>query len=207
MLRRAALIALVTACSSPPRPPPRKEPPITPTKTVTCTDAGAALEKGTVAIRAPGTTILAVMRARCSDDAWPGDAVRCFAQMSPRDAVDHALGVCAGLLPREARDRMFDVISGGTTDGRVAIAISRARLAALSLPVPACERFVATVANVLECEHIPLEVRVQLGNEASDFWSLPTTNLPATAQREMAAVCTDSLGKLQRQAQDAGCMP
>ena len=47
----------------------------------------------------------------------------------------------------------------------------------------------------------------QLGNETADFWSLPTTNLPADAQARMAAVCGESLAFLRKQVADAGCMP
>jgi hypothetical protein len=206
MFQRAVLVVLA-ACGSQPKPVPPEPPQVSSAKPPSCPDAAAALEKGTIAIRPPGSSILRSMAARCGDDGWAQQAISCFTSMSSKDAVDHDLGQCAGLLPLEARNRMFAAIGSDTSDGRIAISISRARLAAMSLPVPACERFVSTVANVLTCEHIALEVRVQLGNEASDFWSLPTENLPASAAREMAAICTDSLGKLQRQAQDAGCMP
>jgi hypothetical protein len=54
---------------------------------------------------------------------------------------------------------------------------------------------------------MPLDRRVQLGAETADFWSLPTQNLPADAQKRMAAVCGQSLAALQQQAAGAGCMP
>jgi hypothetical protein len=206
-MRFLVLGVVVFACGPPRSPPaavPRDEPVVA---SRTCADAGAALERGTVGIRAPESSILAAMRTRCVDDGWSPEAIACFTAMPLLDAADRELGRCASMLPAPARGRMFDTIGSGTGDDRIALAITRARLGALTLPVPACERFVVTVVGVLSCEGIPVATRLQLGHETSDFWSLPTANLPQDAAREMADICTASIEKLQRQAQEAGCMP
>ncbi|MCW5801452.1 MAG: hypothetical protein KIT31_03505 [Deltaproteobacteria bacterium] len=208
----AAAAALAAACGPAHAPPPAPATPTptpTPTPTAhahTCADAGAGLERGTVGVRAPGSTVLAAMRTRCLEDAWPAEAVACFAAMQ-LDAADRDLSRCATQLPQPARDRMFDTVGSGSNDNRIALALVRARLGALTLPVAACDRFVATVSELLACEHIPLDVRLSLGHQTSDFWSLPTANLAPAAEQHMSDVCSDSLGKLQQRAQDAGCMP
>jgi hypothetical protein len=54
---------------------------------------------------------------------------------------------------------------------------------------------------------MPIETRVQLGDETADFWDLPTKGLAPEAQARMSAVCGQSLASLQQQALAAGCMP
>jgi hypothetical protein len=60
---------------------------------------------------------------------------------------------------------------------------------------------------VLVCDAMAIEVRAQLGVETADFWSLPTSGLPAEAQLRMADVCERSAAALAQQAAGAGCAP
>jgi hypothetical protein len=137
------------------------------------------------------------MHERCLADGWPELAIRCFAQMQ----VDQ-LGACARLLPDESRAGLFAVLRGQ----RDTIAVARARLELMQVGVAECDRFVAAVASLLDCESVPLEDRVRLGNETAELWDLPTRGLPASAQQRMADACGASLAKLQVDAQGAGCV-
>ncbi len=166
----------------------------------TCSEAAVGLEQATRSVRAPESSVLVAMRARCGDDAWPVAAIECFAKMREGE-----LGRCARALPDEARGHMFNELAGGATE-RAAIAIARARLELLQVGVGECDRFVAAVAVVLTCEQMPIDARIELGNETASFWDLPTHGLPEDAQARMAAACGDSLAQLRQQAQDAGCM-
>jgi hypothetical protein len=193
---------MVVACggSKPaPAPPVPHEPTVT---NKTCGDAAAGLERATRTMRDPQTSILAPMRARCSEDAWPAAAVACFAGMTE----DRELGKCAGKLAPPARDKLFAVI-GGDYDEKAAIAVAIARLSSLKVGIPECDQFVAAVAHVLACERMPLAQRVDLGNETADFWSLPTDRLAAAAKTRMAAACQKSLASLDFRANEAGCKP
>ena len=192
------LLILAVACSSKPKPAPPV--PIT-TEQRGCAEAAAGIEQGTRSIRDPGTSIVSPMRGLCLDDAWPTAAIDCFAKMTEDD-----LGRCAGLLAKGPRERLFTTL-GGNGDDRTAIAIAQARLTDLKVGVTECDNFVTAVSRALGCEQMPLEQRAQLGNETADFWSLPTTNLPADAAARMAAVCGESLTFLRKQVADAGCMP
>jgi hypothetical protein len=167
--------------------------------TRTCSDAAAGLERATRGIRAPEDTVLAPMRTRCTEDAWSVEAIECFAAMQPDD-----LGACAGKLSKTPREAMLAVLAG-IHDDRAAVAVVVARLATLKVGVPACDQFVAAVATVMTCEGLPLETRVQLGNETADFWSLPTSGLPPDAQAKMTSACGESLAALQRESTGAGC--
>ncbi|MGN6110856.1 MAG: hypothetical protein ACTHU0_37485 [Kofleriaceae bacterium] len=145
--------------------------------------------------------MLGAMRARCLEDDWPNDAIACFSSMDESD-----LGRCAMLLPAESRDRMFETLGGGVQD-RTSVAIALAKLSALHVGIPECDLFVTAVANAMSCERMAIEARAQLGSETADFWSLPTTGLPADAERRMAEVCARSRASLEQQVLDAGCMP
>src|SRR5262249_22559336 len=136
----------------------------------------------------------------CGEDRWPVVAIECFAKMHEGE-----LGTCARELPDDARDHMFQVLATGAPE-LGAIAIARTRLQLVQVGVGECDRFVAAVAIVLTCEQMPVEARLELGNQTAELWSLPTKGLPDDAQRRMAAVCSQSLADLQREAQDAGCM-
>jgi hypothetical protein len=188
---------VVVACGGSATPPPAK--PVGNSAT-SCSEAAVGLEHATRGVRAPESSVLVAMRARCGEDMWPVAAIECFAKMREGE-----LGRCARALPEEARGHMFNELAGGATD-RAAIAIARARLEILEVGVGECDRFVAAVAVVLTCEQMPIEARVELGNETASFWDLPTHGLPADAQARMAAACGDSLAQLREQAKNAGCM-
>jgi len=197
-VRVAALLIIASCAGSTPAPKPAAQP--IDHATATCSEAAVGLEQATRGVREPDSTVLLPMRARCTDDNWPAAAAHCFAQMHEGD-----LGHCARMLPDEARNRMFVVLGGGQPD-RMAITIARARLEGLQVGVGACNDFVAAVANVLTCEQMPIDARVQLGNETADFWDLPTHGLPEDAQKRMTDACGASLAELQQAAHDAGCM-
>jgi hypothetical protein len=194
---KLVLVALVCACGGS-KPAPAPPVPLS-NETRGCADAAAGIERGTRGIREPEASILAPMRARCHDDTWPPAAIDCFAEMT-----EDELGKCAGKLDDKKRERMFAALGGNYQD-RTAVAVAVARLANLKVGVPECDHFVTTVATVLGCEQMPIETRLQLGNETADFWSLPTDHLSADAQHRMATVCGQSLGALQQRAAEAGC--
>ncbi|MGE5181178.1 MAG: hypothetical protein ACM31C_03910 [Acidobacteriota bacterium] len=193
---KPAALLLIAACGAATAPPAH----VPANATASCREAAAGLEQGTRSVRAPESSVVIEMHARCTEDVWPVAAIECFARMHEGE-----LGRCARALPDGARDRMFAVLGGGAPD-RAAIAIARARLESMQVGVGECDRFVAAVHSVLTCEQMPIEARVQLGNETADIWDLPTEGLPEDAQRRMADACGASLAQLQQQAQDAGCM-
>jgi hypothetical protein len=194
-----SLLLVVVACASPAKKP---APPVPVTiEARGCAEAAAGIESGTRSIRDPGTSVVSDVRRLCLDDKWSAATIECFAKLT-----EDQLGACAGTLANAPRDRLFGVL-GGTGDDRTAIAIAQARLHGLKVGVVECDSFVTAVARALGCEQMPLSQRAQLGNETAEFWSLPTTNLPADAQRRMADVCGKSLDFLRQQVADAGCMP
>lgn len=166
-----------------------------------CGDAAAGLERITRGVRAPEAHVHDALRARCMRDVWPAEAIACFAHGTEAD-----LGTCAALLPVKARDRMFELLGGGAKD-RVAIAIALSRLSQLKVGIPECDRFIELVSRMLVCDRMAIETRAQLGTEMADFWSLPTSGLPADAQLRMADVCGRSTAALEQQAVAAGCTP
>jgi len=199
-LVRAVLLA-IAACSAPaarPAPVAPQAPLEAPKLAHSCSDAAVGLERATKGVRAPDTTVFDEMRGRCTDDAWPLAAIECFASMKEGD-----VGRCARELHDAVRDRMFAVLSGGNDRGSLAIA--RARLDAMTLPVAACDQFVKSVSAVLACEQMPIETRIELGNDTADFWELPEV-LPADAEQRIATACGQSLSALQQHAAVAGCM-
>lgn len=201
---RHALLVLA-ACGSAPSPPPAAPPPTTPPPPQVaaddCRDAALGLERATTLLRPAEAVIATAMLRRCHADAWPAPAIACFATMTLDD-----LGRCARELAGPARDAMFGVLGLGEPD-RTAIAVARAKLADLAVGIAACDQFVAAVARVLTCEQMPLETRVQLGNETADFWSLPTHDLPTEARDRMSAVCETSRQALEHHAAGVGCLP
>ena len=186
---RALLICLlVIACGN---PAPRPAPPVPSNEVRTCEEAAAGIEAGTKSVRDPDFSVLAQMRTRCNEDAWASVAVDCFAELT-----EDTLGECAGKLDKDDRERLFGVLAGDY-QGRTAIAIAIARLHNIKIGIPECDQFVAQVTKVLRSEAVPIETRVQLGNDTADFWSLPTTKLSPDAQKRMGAVCNESLAKLK----------
>jgi hypothetical protein len=196
----AALVLI--ACSSPQKPIEQRTTarPVANATLHTCAEAAAGLERGTRGLRTPESSVLEQMQGLCTDENWPTPAIDCFAALGAEDKRDE-LGACVRKLPEASRIKLFAQLDGS------AMAIVDARLASLSVGIAECDRFVATVRSVLGCSAMPLDRRVQLGAETADFWSLPTSNLPADAQKRMAAVCGQSLAALQQQAAGAGCMP
>lgn len=194
---RRLLLLCVAACSSATARPPVA--PVAAKVPHSCTDAAVGIDRATKGVRAPDTTVFDAMRTRCADDRWPVAAVECFAMMKEGE-----VGRCARELRDGVRDNMFAVLAGGTADGG-SLELTRARLDAMAVPVAECDRFVKGVSAVLSCEHMPLETRLQLGNDTADFWELPET-LPADAQQRMANACVQSLSALQHHATSAGCM-
>lgn len=194
-------IVVVAACggSGATKPPPA--PPVPVAHVSTCPEAATGLERGTRDVRDPEESLLGPMRERCVADRWSPAAIDCFAKMHEGD-----LAKCAGHLEARARDKLFDVIGGGTQDEE-AIAAIVAKLATVTIGISECDRFVSAVSTVMSCRTMPLDTRVQLGNETADFWSLPTERLSMQAQLRMAQVCGKSLADLQQRAVAAGCMP
>lgn len=206
---------LAAGCGSAAAPPPR-EPAVAPAPAGAaspappvpgddllrgCKEAAVGLERGTKSLRPPEDSVLEPMRALCVKDAWPGATVECFAKMNEGD-----FGRCATALPVPARRRLFERVGGGSSDG-VAVASALAKLSVLQVGIAECDQFVAAVAQVLICDAMAIEVRAQLGTETADFWSLPTSGLPADAQLRMADVCGRSTLALEQQAAGAGCTP
>lgn len=169
------------------------------TESPACKDAAAGLERATQGVRPPGESVLVPIATRCIDDRWPEAAIGCFADMLPDD-----LGKCAGALDVPSRDALFAVLAGhGSEPTSVSVVI--ARLAVLKVGIADCDRFVTAVTSAMRCEQVPFAVRVQLGNETADFWSLPTGGLPHEAQQQIGAACGQSLAALERELAAAGC--
>jgi len=169
--------------------------------TRSCSDAARGLEGATKGVREPESEVFDALKKRCEDDVWPSSAIDCFATME-----EGAFGRCAGALPERSREGMFGVIAGGEPS-RAGIAVARARLEQLSVGVPACDRFVASVLSVLACEQMPIEMRVELGNETAQFWSLPTDRLGREDLQRISDVCDQSQLSQQQQTAGIGCVP
>jgi hypothetical protein len=165
----------------------------------TCSDAAVGLDRATKGVRAPESPMFDALRDRCIADVWSSAAIECFAMMHEGD-----LSTCARELHDEQRTAFFDLLAGGAAENG-SLAITRARLGAMTVPIEECDRFVKSVSAVLDCEQMPIDARVELGNETADFWNLPA-QLPEDAQRRMADACGESLVQLQHQATFLGCM-
>ena len=210
----AALAAgwLAAGCGSAAAPAPREPAPAPPVPREAappepidqaaraCKEAAVGIERGTKSLRPPERSVLEPVLALCVDDAWPAASVECFANMDEGD-----FGRCAGALPERARKRLLNRVAGGG-DG-VTVATVLVKLSALQVGIPECDEFVTAIAHVLVCEAMPIELRAQLGTQMVDFWSLPTSGLPADAQLRMADVCGRSTVALAQQAAGAGCAP
>ncbi|MGE3548007.1 MAG: hypothetical protein AB7L28_29050 [Kofleriaceae bacterium] len=196
---RALLLIVIASCSGGSSPHPA--PPVpTEQRIPRCSDAAAGIERATRSVRDPEQSVLAEMQGRCTQDHWSTEAIDCFSKMTAED-----LGACAERLDPRARNAMFGILDG-TGHDRAGLIVMVARLSTLRVGIPECDQFVAAVSRAMSCEGLELETRLQLGAETADFWSLPTSGLPADAARKMAAACSKSLQSLQQQASDAGCM-
>ncbi len=199
------LVVLLAACGhSAAQPEPAT--PAQPGSSVTltnvarsCADAAHGLEGATRSVRDPDQGVAKTLTRRCNDDSWPTTAIECFATMREGD-----LGTCAKQLPERARESLFAILAGNEPS-RAGIAVARARLEMLQVGVPECDRFVHAVNAVLACEQMPLDTRVQLGNETAQFWSLPTDRLGAEDLKRISDVCGQSLLTLEQQAMTVGC--
>lgn len=196
---RIAVLALAACSSSAPQEAAAPSPAPLANVTRSCSDAARGLEGATKGVREPESQVFDALKKRCEDDAWPSTAIDCFATMQ-----EGAFGRCARELPERSREAMFGVIAGGEPN-RAGIAVARARLEQLDVGVPACDRFVASVLAVLACEQMPIEMRVELGNETAQFWSLPTDRLGADDVQRISDVCGQSQLTLQQQAAGLGC--
>lgn len=198
-------VVLVAACASSVAPPieHRTGPVPVAHHDWTCTEAALGLERGSVDVRSPETTVLQVMRAHCTEDRWPDYAIECFAKMHPGD-----LGRCAAQLPDGPRDRLLaelvpgdrDRADAAETDSEASrtVANAEAELASLEVNIASCDRFIGAVRNVLACEAMPIGSRAELALEAGDVWSLPTHDLPPAIAARMAAACTAQLAELEK---------
>lgn len=196
------VLVLVAACGGAPKPaePLPAQRPIA-NVTRSCSDAAHGLEGATKSVREPDQHVFDALNKRCTDDAWPSTAIDCFATMREGE-----LGKCSRDLPERSREGMFAVIGGGEPS-RAGLVVARARLEQLEVGVPECDRFVTAVSAVLACEAMPIDMRVNLGNETAQFWSLPTARLGADDLQRISEVCGQSLLTLEQQATGIGCVP
>jgi hypothetical protein len=198
-------LLVLAACGSSPSPKPAT-PPAPADRPITnvargCSDAAHGLEGATKSVREPDQHVFEALKKRCTGDSWPSTAIECFATMREGD-----LGRCSRDLVERSREGMFAVI-GGSEPSRAGLLVARARLEQLEVGVPKCDEFVTAVSAVLACEAMPLETRVNLGNETAQFWSLPTARLGADDLQRISEVCGQSLMTLEQQATGIGCLP
>ncbi|HEY4242662.1 MAG TPA: hypothetical protein VGM88_22755 [Kofleriaceae bacterium] len=203
---RAALLLLV-ACAAP-RPAPA--PPVAAAVAHrSCTEAAVGLEASTQSIRPPDRSILKAMQVRCETDRWPVAAIDCFADMTETSAPE-LLGRCMTQVPEPARTNavaeLADTVdtSPAYTDAQ-RLADLGTQLSTLSVGIAECDHFVASVAHVLGCEAMPVDERLDLGQETASFWSLPTEKLPVSARDRMTRTCTDARTRLELHATQLGC--
>lgn len=194
------VLVLLAACGGAPKPAetPVAERPIT-NIARSCSDAAHGLEGATRSVREPDHHVFDALKKRCTDDAWPSTAIECFATMREGD-----LGRCSHDLSERSREGMFAVL-GGSEPSRAGLTVARARLEQLEVGVPECDKFVTAVSDVLACEAMPIDMRVNLGNETAQFWSLPTARLQADDLQRISNVCGQSLLSLQQQSAGIGC--
>ncbi len=197
---RAALVFLASGCWSSAQPAP-PAPPVPQQAAHSCTDAAIGLERGTKNVRLPDQELMGPVKTRCVEDAWPAPAIDCFAKMG-----EDELGHCAGLLDERDRDKLFTALGGGSGFGdRTELALITAKVAAMQTGVPACDGFISSVGRVLACDYMPIDARIQLGNDTADFWALPTTGLSGDMIKRMTLICDQSRVELEQRAVGAGC--
>jgi hypothetical protein len=197
-----SLLLVLVACGGSPAPQPAtpvNQAPIANAGGPSCSDAAHGLEGATKGVREPESEVFHQLVKRCTSDNWPAEVVECFAHMKEGE-----LGTCSRGLSERSREAIFGVIAGNEPSV-AGLAVARARLEQLQVGVPECDRFVAAVTTVLSCEPMPIEMRVELGNETAQFWSLPTSRLGADDVKRISDVCGQSLLELQQRAAGVGC--
>jgi hypothetical protein len=205
-MRRALLLPLVVgcvACGSSSAPSPRTPsddtaPVLANTSRYTCAHAGRGLEGATRGVRDPDQQVFDALVARCAE-GWPTEAVECFALMREGD-----LGRCSTKLAEPQRDALFAVLAGGEPS-QAGLAVARARLEQLAVGIETCDRFVSAVTALLGCDALSIDMRLQLGNDTAQFWSLPTDRLGTDDRQRMSQVCVTSLETLTRETGTVGC--
>jgi hypothetical protein len=201
-----SLLLFVVACGASPKPVSdstvtSRGVPLANVTTRTCADAAHGIEGATKGVRDPEQPVFDALRAGCESDSWPTAAIECFATMREGD-----LGRCSQELSERSRESVFGVLAGNEPS-TAGIVVARARLEQLHVGVPECDRFVTAVSNVLACDAMPLETRINLGNETAQFWSLPTERLRADDVKRIADACSRSLLSLAQQSASVGCTP
>jgi len=200
------LVLLLVACSSAPKPATQTQPSTPGVEPVlsnhpkhTCTHAARGLAGATRGVREPDSDVYDELLTRCERDGWAVEAVDCFAVMTEGE-----LGRCAKLLDERQREATFAVLAGNEPS-QAGLYIARVRLQQLSVGIDTCDRFVSAVQTLLACDGLSIEMRLQLGNETAQFWSLPTDRLGAADRQRMSQVCVDSLQTLTRETAPVGC--
>ncbi len=202
---RAAFLLVLAACGGGQQasPPTEKAPaegvPLSHHVSRDCRHAATGLSGATRGVRDPETDVVDGLIDRCQRDGWPVPAIDCFAEMAEGD-----LGRCAKLLEERAREGMFAVLAGNEPN-RAGLAVAKARLEQLSVGIESCDRFVAAVTTILACDGLSIEMRLQLGNETAQFWSLPTDRLAPDDRQRMSQVCVTSLETLAKETAPVGC--
>lgn len=163
-----------------------------------CEHAAHGLEGATRGVREPDVIVFDVLLAQCRD-GWRTDALDCFAKMREGD-----LGRCARVLDERQRESLFASLAGNGPN-LAGLAVARARLEQLNVGIADCDRFVNAVTSALGCDGLPLEVRLQLGNETAHFWSLPTERLAPDDRQRMSQVCVSSFETLAKETAPVGC--
>lgn len=203
-MTRAVLLALLAACgggqsSGPEQKGPSEPLPLSHHVLRDCRHAATGLSGATRGVRDPENDVVDGLLDRCQRDGWPSEAVDCFAQMAEGD-----LGRCAKLLEERAREGMFAVLAGNEPSA-AGLVVAKARLEQVQVGIESCDRFVAAVTTILACDGLSVEMRLQLGNETAQFWSLPTDRLAADDRQRMSQVCVTSLETLAKETAPVGC--
>ncbi len=169
-----------------------------------CTDAAFGIDRISKDLRAPEEEIIPAMRARCQQDEWSQHAINCFAALAS-DEAESDLAVCVGRLPIEQRASLLGEIKGAQPDQTAELAEVVAKLGALQVGIASCDRFVAAVAKMMDCESLGADARIQLGTETIEAWNLPMHKVSLQDKAKLAGACTQSLASLERHATDLSC--
>ena len=207
---------LLAGCSHPAQPPPRSTPaPAIPIATPivdvpkTCTDAAFGIDRATKDLHPPDQEIVPPMRTRCQRDEWPQLAIDCFARLAS-DSADAATGeseiaTCVGRLPIAQRAPMLLEIRGEQPDQTAELAEVVTKLGTLQVGIASCDRFVAAVTRMMDCQGLAMDARIQLGNETVEAWNLPMHKVSLQDKAKLAGACMQSLESLERHATALAC--